>query len=65
MNDMKTIEAPRMMTIRSVAKLGVLPEFALRRGVREGWCPGIRVGNRYLINVDKLIEYLNGQSDQQ
>ena len=50
---------PRMMTIRQVASTGILPEHAIRSGVKEGWVPCIRTGSRVLINLDKLIEKLN------
>ena len=53
-----TITAPRMWTIRQVAKTGILPENALRQMVKNGTCPHIMVGNRALINFDKLIAKL-------
>lgn len=51
-------EAPRMLTIRQVAATGVLPEHALRAGVRAGWVPHVKNGNRPLINYDKLLRLL-------
>ena len=50
---------PRMLTIRQVAATGILPEHAIRTGVREGWIPHVQTGSRVLINLDKLIEKLN------
>ena len=51
---------PRMLTIREVAKTGILPETALRRLAAEGRLPALKVGNRLLVNYDALIEQLNG-----
>lgn len=57
-NEMKN-QYPRMMTIREVAKTGLLPEHALRTMVKCGQAPHIQVGSRVLINYDKLIAQLN------
>ncbi len=51
---------PRMLTIRQVAATGLLPETALRRLAAEDRLPALKVGNRLLINLDLLIEQLNG-----
>ena len=49
---------PRMLTVREVAATGVLRENAIRAGMREGWVPYIKSGNKALINYDKLIAKL-------
>lgn len=49
---------PKMMTIKQVASTGLLPEHALRTGVKEGWVPCIKSASRVYINYDKLIEVL-------
>lgn len=51
---------PRMMTIRETAKTGILPETALRRLAAENRLPALKVGNRLLVNLDLLVEQLNG-----
>lgn len=56
MDDMK--QAPRMMTIREVARTGVLPEHALRQLVKQGKVPHIMCGNRAFINYDRLLDML-------
>ena len=56
MEDKKRV--PRMMTIREIAKTGLLPENALRTMVKDGRAPHIMVGNKAMINYDKLIEIL-------
>ena len=49
---------PRMMTIREVAKTGLLPEHALRLMEKQKMLPCFYVGKKCLINYDKLIEQL-------
>lgn len=49
-------------TIRQTASTGILPEYRLRLMVAEGICPGIKTGNRFLINVPALAEMLDTES---
>lgn len=49
-------------TIRQTAAMGVLSEHRLRLMVAQGNCPGIRTGNRFLVNVEALSELLDRQS---
>ena len=56
---MSGCEKPRMLTIRQVAREGVLSECALRRLERAGKLPCIYSGTRCLINYGKLLEQLN------
>lgn len=52
-------EQPRMRTIRETAKLGILPEYALRKGAKRGTIPGFYAGSRFYVNLDALIEKLS------
>ena len=52
---------PEFKTIRQTAA-GILPEYRLRLMVAAGTCPGIKVGNRFLINVTALAEQLDRMS---
>lgn len=49
---------PQMMTIREVAKTGLLTEYTLRQLCKQKKLPCIKVGNRTLINFDALVEQL-------
>ena len=49
-------------TVRQTAALGILPEHRLRLLVARGECPGIRTGNRFLVNVEALVEKLDAES---
>lgn len=53
---------PTFKTIRQTAATGILSEHRLRLMVAAGTCPGIRTGNRFLVNVDALAELLDEES---
>lgn len=46
----------KFQTIRQTAATGILPEYRIRCMVAQGVCPGIRSGNRFLVNVAALEE---------
>jgi len=46
------------MTVREIAKTGLLTEHALRRMLKAGKLPAIYIGKKALINYDKLCEEL-------
>ena len=50
------------MTIRETAKTGMISEHHLRLMEKQGRLPGVRVGNRFKVNVDLLVEQLNRES---
>ena len=50
---------PRMMTIREIAKEGVLTEHALRLMLKAGRLPAIYIGSKALVNYDNLLEQLS------
>jgi len=49
---------PRMMTVREIAKTGLLSEHALRLLLKAGKLPAIFIGKKALINYDRLCEQL-------
>ena len=56
---MMEVKPPNMMTIREIARTGLLPEHALRLLLKSGRLPAIYVGKKALINYDKLCEQLS------
>ena len=50
------VNTPQMMTTREIARTGLLSEHALRLLLKEGKLPAIYVGNKSLINYDKLCQ---------
>lgn len=55
---------PTMMTVREIAKTGLLSEHALRLMLKAGKLPAIYIGKKALINYDKLCaELQNLESD--
>ncbi len=52
---------PRMRTIEEAAKETGLSKFCIRRWCVENTQLARKTGSKYLVNVDKLIEFLNGE----
>lgn len=44
--------------------MGLMTEHYLRLLVAQGKCPGIRSGNRFMVNVEALAEQLDAESRQ-
>lgn len=57
-----TVKSPRFLTIRQAAKEGPIPESLLRQMEKQGRLPGVRSGNRFLVNYGMLIEMLDAES---
>ena len=53
-----TNRIPHMMTVRQVAKTGLISEYALRQLVKQGTGPCIALEHKVLINFDAFIEQL-------
>lgn len=53
------IIVPRMATIKETAKTFSLSEHFVRQLVISGTIVATRTGNKYLVNLGKLAEYLN------
>ena len=56
------IRIPRMRTIKETAELFGLPVHFVRQKVNNGEIVAVRAGRRFLVNVDKLAEYLNSNT---
>lgn len=55
---------PRFMSIREVAKTGILSEYALRLMEKQRMLPCVYAGRKCLINFDRLVEQLNAPSPE-
>ena len=53
------IELPKMATIKECAELSGLAKYAIRRLVLENKIKFIKLGKKYRVNFDNLVEYLN------
>lgn len=54
--------ARRFLTIRQTAATGILSEHHLRLMEKQGRLPGVRSGNRFLVNLPILLEQLDRES---
>ena len=61
MKQTKSSPAPAtpFQSVTDAAKTTGLSTFFLRRGLRDGTIPHIKSGNKYLINIPRLLEVLN------
>lgn len=53
---------PEFKTIRQTAATRIASENFIRLFVAQGKCPGIRSGNRFLVNYTALCEMLDTES---
>lgn len=53
---------PQFLTIREVARMGVLNENLLRSRLKQGKLPGIYAQSRFLVNLPALVEMLETES---
>ena len=64
MNETVTVEnkaprlAPRLLSINQAAKVGPYSEYTLRKGVKQGTIPYVKIGVKVLINYDKLLKQI-------
>lgn len=52
----------KFLTIRQTAATGLITEHRLRIMVKQGACPGIYHGPKFMVNVTALEEQLDAES---
>ena len=54
----------KLYTVREEARRPDCPftEYRLRRMIAAGTCPGVRIGNRFLVNHQVLVSLANADS---
>lgn len=52
------------VTVRQASRVTGLSERFLRRLVREGLCPGIYSGNRFLVDTEMLMQKLRSDAEK-
>lgn len=57
-----TTEIPRLATLKETAELTGLSYGFLRQKALNSEIVAVRAGRKFLINIDRLIDYLNGES---
>lgn len=61
---MENINIPRMLTINEVAKETGLAKHFIRQLALSNTIQNVKAGKKILVNLEKLIEYLNGDNNQ-
>lgn len=51
---------PKMRTIKECASELNIPVYALRTWVKQGAVPAVYAGKKALVNLDKVISFLEG-----
>ncbi len=55
------VQIPTMRTIKETAELFKLPVHFVREKVNSGEVVAVRAGRKYLVNVERFADYLNGE----
>lgn len=55
------VAIPRMTTIRETAKTTGMSEYAVRKLIKKNEVVYVKAGTKYLINLDRFVDFLNGQ----
>ena len=50
---------PRLMTVREIARTGLMTEHALRLLLKQNKLPAIYINSKALINYDRLVEQIS------
>lgn len=51
-------EIPKMMTIREIARTGLLSEHALRLLTKQGKLPALYINSKCLLDYNTVVEYI-------
>lgn len=55
---------PKMMTIREIARTGLLTEHALRLFTKQGKIPALYVNSKALLDYDTVVQYIRKLSEE-
>lgn len=64
MNNTKDYKIPMMFTLVEASRATNLSEHCIRKWYIEGKIVGVRAGKKILVNMERLIEYLNTTTNQ-
>ncbi|USF28509.1 hypothetical protein N510_003471 [Firmicutes bacterium ASF500] len=56
------VAIPRMTTIRETAKTTGISEYAVRKLIKKNEVVYVKAGAKYLVNLDRFVDFLNGQN---
>ena len=55
---------PKMMTIREIARTGLLSEHALRLLTKQGKLPALYINSKALLDYNTVVEYIRRLSEE-
>ena len=50
---------PILLTPNETAKTGIMSAYAIRKGIKDGTVPYVKIGAHYRVNYSKLLQQLN------
>lgn len=53
------LNTPKLMTVRQIAKTGIISEGTLRRLIKQGTIKPLYSGNRALLNYNSVCQVIN------
>lgn len=56
------LKIPRMETIKRTAEIFGLPVHFVREKVNSGEVVAVRAGKKFLVNIERFADYLNGNT---
>lgn len=56
------VHIPRMETIKKTAEIFGLPVHFVREKVNSGEVVAVRAGKKFLVNIERFADYLNGNT---
>lgn len=60
---MGELKIPRMETIAKTAEIFGLHEYFVRQKVIKGEVVAVRAGRKWLVNIERFADYLNGENN--
>ncbi len=57
------IEKPLLLTPNEFASMGIMSIYSIRRAIREGTLPYVKIGSHYRINYTQFLRQLNGDPE--
>lgn len=62
---MEAVKVPTMLTIKELSEKSGLSYDCIRNWCLQGKIVYIKAGNKYLVNYEKFIDYLNGEKKEE
>lgn len=62
---MEAMKVPTMLTIKEMSEISGLSYDCIRNWCLQGKIVFIKAGNKYLVNYEKFVAFLNGEKEEE